>query len=102
MIDLSHAVIADLPAVEVGPGCIRRDLAGFNGSRAWVVEIEAGHVWPHPDQHDAQGEFVLVLEGDLIEDGKTYEAGSCLVYGPNSVHRPMTRHGVRLFGLNAA
>lgn len=101
-INLESLHIDSLPRMEIGPGCTRRDLPSFNGSRAWIVDIEAGCRWPFTDQHDEKGELVLVLSGDLIEDGETFGPGSCLHYGPHSSHTPSTRNGVRLFGLNAA
>ncbi|HET7300760.1 MAG TPA: cupin domain-containing protein [Oleiagrimonas sp.] len=98
-IDLTH--IDSVPVVRIGPGCTRRDLPPFNGSRAWIVDIEAGCRWPFMDQHDEKGELVLVLSGDLIEGDRTFGPGSYLLYGPHSSHASSTRHGVRLFGLNA-
>ena len=100
--NINETLIQNAEAIHVGPGCIRRDLPSFNGSRAWIVEIEAGYSWPYPDQHDQKGELVLVMSGDLVEGEKTFGPGSYLIYGPNSVHTPSTKTGVRLFGLNAA
>jgi len=102
MLDIDQTDIDSAPIVKVGPGCTRRDLPSFNGNRAWVVDIEPGCSWPHADQHDEKGELVLVVSGDLVEDGKTFGAGSYLLYGPNTSHTPSTKTGVRLFGLNAA
>lgn len=102
MVTIDQTIIDNAPVVHVGPGCTRRDLPHFNGSRAWIVEIEAGHIWPYPDQHDEKGELVLVLSGDLLEGDSIYGPGSYLIFGPNSIHTPATKTGVRLFGLNAA
>lgn len=92
---------ADVEPVIVGPGCIRRDLPNAGGLRAWIVEMEPGAVWPHVDNHDVYGEQVLVLEGEMIEEGRRIGPGSYLNFGPHSSHRPRTETGVRLFGVNA-
>lgn len=102
MLIVDQVNIDNAPVIEVGPGCTRRDLPSFNGNRAWIVDIEPGCAWPYADQHDAKGELVLVMSGDLVEDGKTFGPGSYLIYGPNTSHTPSTRTGVRLFGFNAA
>jgi len=102
MRNIDRTNIDSTPMVRIGPGCTRRDLPHFNGNRAWIVDIEPGCSWPFADQHDEKGELVLVLSGDLMEDGETFGPGSYLLYGPGSSHTPSTRHGVRLFGLNAA
>ena len=68
--------------------------------RAWIVDIEAGAQWPHVDQHDALGEEVMVISGELIEDDRRFPAGSYILYHGNSGHRPRTEIGVRLFGFN--
>jgi hypothetical protein len=91
----------DAAAIEVGPGCLRRDLPGPGGARAWVVEIVAGHEWPHVDIHDG-AELVYVVSGDLIEGGQTHGPGSYLFFAQGSRHRPRTSGGVTLFGVNLA
>jgi hypothetical protein len=68
--------------------------------RAWIVDMEPGAQWPHVDRHDQHGEHLLVVSGDLIEDGPVYTAGSYQVYPPHSSPRPRTDTGVRLFGFN--
>lgn len=100
--ELSAMNIDRLPRTEVGPGCSRRDMPSMKGTRAWIVEIEPGHVWPRADHHDVEGEIVLVLSGELIEEDQTFGPGTYITYGPNSVHQPRSEIGVRLFGLNAA
>ncbi len=88
--------------LEIGPGCRRFDLPSSPGTRAWVVEIDAGCAWPFVDAHNDRGEMVLVLEGDLVEGERTLEAGTYVYFGPDSAHQPRSRHGVRLFGVNVA
>ncbi|HJU25517.1 MAG TPA: cupin domain-containing protein [Rhodanobacteraceae bacterium] len=100
--DLTSLQVDSLPRLEVGPGCYRRDIPGLPGTRAWIVEIEPGCTWPFPDQHDAAGEIVLVMSGELIDGDQVFGPGSYITYGANSVHQPRSDTGVRLFGLNAA
>src|SRR3546814_7377057 len=92
-------VAADVPAIEVGPGCRRRDLPSAAGVRAWIVEMAPGSCWPHVDAHPT-GEDVYVLEGEMIEGEQHYPAGSYLHFLPGSSHRPRTETGLRLFGLD--
>ncbi len=88
-----------VPAVEVGPGCRRRDLPGLAGARAWIAEIDPGATWPVVDRHDT-GELVLVLSGEMIEGERRLGPGSCLRFPPGSAHRPRSETGVRMFGIN--
>jgi anti-sigma factor ChrR (cupin superfamily) len=94
--------VDDAPAVEVGPGCSRRDLPATGGVRVWVVDMAPGSQWPWVDAHDEAGEEVYVVSGELIEGELRYGAGTYLFYGPGSSHRPRTETGVRLFGFNLA
>lgn len=96
----AHILPQTLSPVIVGPGCIRRDLPTSGGVRAWIVEMEPGATWPAIDHHDGFGEQVLILEGEVIEDGRVYGPGSYLNYGPHSSHQPRTETGVRMFGIN--
>jgi anti-sigma factor ChrR (cupin superfamily) len=68
--------------------------------RAWIVDIAAGAHWPYTDHHDAHGEEVYVVSGELIEGDRRYGAGHSLTFGPHSSHRPRSETGVRLFGIN--
>jgi hypothetical protein len=90
----------EINAVEVGPGCIRRDLPAGPAARAWIVEMEPGSQWPYEDVHDETGEQVFVLSGELIEGDRRFGAGTYLNFGPHSRHQPWTEIGVRLFGVN--
>jgi hypothetical protein len=89
------------PAIEVGPGCVRRDLASAAGWRAWVIDMAPGSQWPWLDVHSGV-EHVFVVRGDLTEGDRVFRAGAYLVFAPGSSHRPRTVDGVRLFGLNLA
>lgn len=88
------------PRIEVGPGCFRRDLPSRSGVRIWMVEMEPGAEWPRVDEHDASGEDILVVSGELIEDERPFAAGTFVAFGPRSTHRPRTDVGVTLFGFN--
>lgn len=99
-IGLTPVKIADVPRIEVGPGCYRRDLPSRTGMRMWVVEMDPGAEWPHLDQHKAGGEDVFVASGAMIEGSKRYEAGTYLHFGADSSHRPRTDVGVTLYGIN--
>jgi hypothetical protein len=94
--------VSEVAPVEVGPGCFRRDLPSTDGVRVWVVDMSPGSEWPHVDVHDASGEEVFVVDGELIEEGRRYGPGTYLFFPPHSRHRPSTVAGVRLFGFNLA
>src|SRR5690242_20428631 len=95
------ADLHDLDKIAVGPGCYRWDLPTANGTRHWVVEIEAGATWPHIDRHGAGGESVFVLEGEVIEGDERFGPGTFLQFAPFSEHQPRSESGVKLFGYNA-
>jgi hypothetical protein len=86
--------------VEVGPGCLRRDLPTHGGARVWIVDMEPGAQWPYEAVHDEYGEQVWVVSGELIEGDRRFGPGTYLNYGSNSRHQPRTEKGVRLFGFN--
>lgn len=86
--------------IQVGQGCVRRDLPSRNGVRIWVVDMAPGAEWPRVDVHDDQGEDIFVASGELIEGDRTIRAGSFVQFAPHSRHRPRTNTGVRLFGFN--
>lgn len=90
----------DAEAIEVGPGCIRRDLPSRPGVRIWLVEMKPGSSWPRVDKHDEKGEDYVVLSGSLIEGERLIEAGAHVHFGPDSSHRPRTLTGVTMFGFN--
>jgi anti-sigma factor ChrR (cupin superfamily) len=94
-------VVDDVPAVEVGPGCLRRDLPSPPSLRTWVVDMAAGSVWPYVDRHDGVEE-VYVVRGELIEGERRFGPGTYLYFTPGSSHQPRTETGVRLFGVNLA
>ncbi len=87
-------------ATPVGPGCTRRDLIAPDGLRVWVVDIAAGAQWPHVDVHDAAGEVVYVVDGELIEGDRRICAGAYVVFGPGSRHQPRSDTGATLLGFN--
>ena len=88
------------PEIQVGPGRVRRDLPSRNGIRIWIVDMAAGSQWPYVDTHDANGEDILVVEGELIEGERTIAAGSFVEFAPHSRASAAHITGVRLFGFN--
>jgi len=85
--------------IEVGVGCVRRDLPATPGVRVWVVDMAPGSEWPCVDHHDT-GEAFYVIHGEVIEGQARYGAGTYVAFAPDSGHRPRTESGVRLIGLN--
>lgn len=92
--------VDDIAPVEVGNGCYRRDLPSTAGVRVWVVDISPGSEWPHIDKHDAAGEELYVVSGELIEGDLCFGPGTYVFFKPGSSHRPRSEKGVRLFGFN--
>jgi hypothetical protein len=97
--DVTVVRVDDVAAIEVGPGCYRRDLPATSAVRTWIVDIAAGSQWPHVDVHDT-GESFYVVEGEVIEGDRRFGAGTYVWFAPGSSHRPRTEIGVRLFGFN--
>ena len=92
-------IVDDVAPVEVGPGCLRRDLPAYGAVRVWVVDMAPGSQWPLVDHHDT-GEEVYVVSGEMIEGERRYGPGTYLHFAPGSSHQPRTETGVRLFGIN--
>ncbi|HEY5804913.1 MAG TPA: cupin domain-containing protein [Lysobacter sp.] len=91
--------VDELPAIEVGPGCLRRDLPAGPGLRMWVVDMAPGAQWPVLDHHET-GESYYVISGEVIEGEARHGAGTYVYFAPDSRHRPHTETGVRLIGAN--
>src|SRR4030095_4349209 len=101
--DVLEAIkVDDVAPVAVGKGCYRRDLPSTSGVRVWIVDILPGAEWPYIDEHDAAGEEVYVVSGELIEGDLRFPAGTYVFFKPGSRHRPRSEKGVRLFGFNLA
>ncbi|MDI9239182.1 cupin domain-containing protein [Lysobacter sp. LF1] len=91
--------IDEVPALEIGEGCTRRDLPAAPGVRFWVVEMAPGAQWPVVDHHET-GESYYVISGEVIEGEARHGAGTYVYFAPDSRHRPHTQTGVRLIGMN--
>ena len=91
--------IEAVPAIEVGPGCLRRDLPSTPGVRVWIVEMLPGSEWPHDDHHET-GEGFYVIHGEVIEAQARHRPGTWVHFSPGTHHRPRTETGVRLLGYN--
>lgn len=97
--DMQALDIDDVPALEVGEGCLRRDLPAGPGVRVWVVDMAPGAQWPVLDHHET-GEWYYVIRGEVIEGQARHGAGTYVYFAPDSRHRPHTETGVRLIGMN--
>ncbi|HEX7300346.1 MAG TPA: cupin domain-containing protein [Solirubrobacteraceae bacterium] len=63
------------------------------GTLVVATRMEAGAEIP-AHSHDSGNETVVVVAGDFIEEGQTYEKGSYLFAGAGVVHGPhRTAHG---------
>lgn len=92
----------DLAAIDIGPGCIRRDLPPSPGFRAWIVELAPGSRWPYVDDHGETAEAYYVISGEVIEGEQRFAAGTYVYFAAGSQHQPRTEIGARLFGFNLA
>jgi hypothetical protein len=99
--ELQAMSVDEVPAIEIGEGCSRRDLPSNPGVRVWVVDMAPGAQWPYYDHHDT-GESFYVISGEVIEGEARYGAGTYVAFAPDSRHRPRTESGVRLIGLNVS
>lgn len=97
--DMQALDIDQVPALEVGEGCLRRDLPAGPGVRVWVVDMAPGAQWPVLDHHET-GEWYYVIHGEVIEGQARHGAGTYVYFAPDSRHRPHTETGVRLIGMN--
>lgn len=96
---MNHMNIDDVPPLQVGPGCYRRDLPSTPDVRVWIVDMDPGSQWPHVDHHPT-GEELLVVHGEVIEGDQRFGPGTYVFFEPGSKHQPRTETGVRLFGVN--
>ena len=88
-----------LPAVEVAPGIRRRDLLTSGRARSWLIEFDPGSECPDIDVHGDEERY-FVLDGEIVEDGERYPAGTYVLFAPGSSHRPRSVLGARILGIN--
>lgn len=50
-----------------------------------------------PKHQHASNEEIMVLEGDLVIDGKLYQSGDRIYSSPDTIHQPETQQGCLLF-----
>ena len=63
------------------------------------INMKPGAVIP-PHQHKGMAEALYVVEGDLINEGKPYPAGTSLHFKAGRVHGPhATKNGCKLLAL---
>lgn len=91
----THAV----PAVEVAPGVRRRSMPSCPYLDVWIIEFDPGTQWPEIDHHE-NFEEVYVIDGEFLDQGRTYRGGSFLHFEPGTSHQPRTHTGGRMFGYN--
>ncbi|MCU0536154.1 MAG: cupin domain-containing protein [Hydrococcus sp. Prado102] len=82
---------APLPGLEVGTLYVDREKQEV----AYFVRAEAGLQFP--THYHVGNEEMILLEGDLIVDRKTYTEGAVICSEPNSSHQPSTVNGCLLF-----
>lgn len=92
--NLTWVSINDIETSDVAPGITRRQLPG-GAIAARSFDFAPGAIWPEIDHHTAD-ELIYVADGDLIDNGHRFPAGSFLHYSPGSSHRPSTETGVRI------
>lgn len=81
----------------VGDGIRVRPMWGDGVRSALLVEIDAGAVWPHLDQHIPGPEEVFVVSGTLGDGANEYEAGTFIHNPAGSSHIPQSKDGCVLF-----
>jgi ChrR Cupin-like domain len=98
--DLVTAVHVDeLPRFEVASGITGRRLPATDLVRAWMYDFEPGTQWPEEDRHEAEERY-FVTQGEIIDMGIKYPAGSYLVFAPGSCHRPGSETGGQMLGIS--
>lgn len=91
--------VHDVPAVEVAPGIMRRQLAKTGSAGGWLIDFEPGTQWPVVDVHEAEERY-YVLTGEVIEGERRYGAGTYVVFSAGSRHQPRTEAGATMLGIN--
>jgi quercetin dioxygenase-like cupin family protein len=97
---LTSVLIDEVETSDVSAGITRRRLSG-GALAARVFDLAPGTTWPEVDHHTAD-ELIYVADGELIDNGHRFPAGSFLHYHPGSTHQPSTEAGVRILVFSLA
>ncbi len=66
---------------------------------AFFVRAQAGETFPN--HWHAEGEEILVLEGDVVVDKRIYQPGDCISSQANTSHQPSTINGCLVFCISS-
>ncbi|HSH37436.1 MAG TPA: cupin domain-containing protein [Chthoniobacterales bacterium] len=87
----------DVLAREICPGIRKRDLwRGADGSKAQIVEIDAGATFTSLDIHHS-AEEIFVVSGVFGDGAREYPAGSFIHNPAGSSHVPQSKEGCVIF-----
>jgi anti-sigma factor ChrR (cupin superfamily) len=88
----------DIPAKEIFPGIRQRALwRGSNGSKAQILEIDAGATFTTLDTHIPGPEEVFVVSGVFNDGVHDYPAGTFVHNPAGSSHIPQSKQGCVIF-----
>jgi anti-sigma factor ChrR (cupin superfamily) len=93
----SRTDVGKLKPVEVFPGVRKRTMPEeAGGTRALLVEIDAGSKFLELDEHEVGPEEVYVLEGIFNDGVRDYPAGTFIHNPEGSSHTPQSAPGCKL------
>jgi anti-sigma factor ChrR (cupin superfamily) len=98
MAKIESVHLQDVKPEQPYPGVrIRRLWKGARGSKALVVEIDAGFGWQELDVHEPGPEEVFVVSGVFHDGSREFPAGSFIHNPAGSSHVPQSATGCVLF-----
>jgi len=98
---ISAVHVDDIAQFDVAEGIVGRRLPATDLVRAWMYDFAPGSRWPQTDHHTAEERY-FVLEGEIIDNGSHYPAGTYVVFQAGSSHRPGSVTGGRILGISDA